>query len=119
MRRGVLDHRVVLTSCGTLLVAALRDAAADALEPIDELIADGLELADAGDARGRPGDRLGNRLRDTGLGGVLGISGELGFDTGDLIAQGPPGGALALGVGDLGRVWEEHRLRDPHGLRLP
>jgi hypothetical protein len=79
MRRGVLDHRVVLASCDALFVAALRGSAADALEPIDELIANRFELADAGYARGRSGERLRHGLFDASLGGILGIGGKLGL----------------------------------------
>ena len=101
MPGGVLEHCVVLAPGDTLLVSALRDAAANPLQPIDELIANRLQLADAGDPRGRSGERLGRRLRDAGPGGVLGIGGQLSFEAGDLLAQRTARGALAGGVGDL------------------
>jgi hypothetical protein len=98
---GVLEHCVVLAPGDTLLVSALRGAAANPLQPIGELVANRLQLADAGDPRGRTGERLGRRLRDAGPCGVLGIGGQLSFEAGDLLAQRTARGALAGGVRDL------------------
>jgi hypothetical protein len=103
VRGGVLDHRIVLAASGALLVAAFGDVPANPPQPVDELIADHLELADVGDLRGRPGERLRDRLGDPGFGGVFGIGGKLGLEAGDLVAQGATGSALARPVGDLAR----------------
>jgi hypothetical protein len=114
VRCRVLDHRVVLASRRALLVAALRNAAANPLQSIDEPIADHFELADVRDPRGRSGERLGNRLGDAGLRRVLGIRGQLSFEAGDLVTQRAPRGTLAGRVRDLRRRGEVAlRLRQP------
>jgi hypothetical protein len=100
----VVDHPVEALARLALEEATALYLVPHPLQAVKELVADRLELADAGDPTGRPGDRHRPGLSDPGLGRLLGVGGERRLQPRDLAAQSPTGraGVFFAGRGEGG-----------------
>lgn len=100
MRRGIGGHLLERRAGPALALAAALGGGTGALQPIDQVVADRLELGHVGDVALRAKQRMGGLA---GLSRVARIGGELGLQPRDLAAQLPPAEPLvSLDVGHLG-----------------
>jgi hypothetical protein len=98
VRLGVGDDALAASAGAALALAAALGLGAGCLEPLHQLVADRLELADAGHVRLRPQQGMGLLL-----GACLRIGGELRLEAADLAPQLAPGGGLVRGTADVGK----------------